>query len=91
MPASSIRAHNERMETCEQCSKSIHPSRYAAGKQAAQVGASARLARYKCPAGNGWHVGHSAKTRKRPVLGVYRRDRMLILPPQALAREMMSR
>ena len=46
---------------------------------------------YSCPHGNGYHVGHHSTARKRPPIEEHKRDRMLILPRYALAKEYMTR
>lgn len=94
LPAFAAARHNHHMlPRCPACHKNIFASRAEAGvthnlgfgKQ--QTG----LQPYRCPVGNGWHLGHHSTNRKRPPVGESRRNRMLSLPRYALAREWNTR
>ena len=82
------------LQLCTACNKYVYQSRAEAGMQAKRTSSfasSTNLNTYSCPVGNGLHLGHNRKARRRPPAEEHRRDRMLRLPRYALAREWMTR
>jgi len=60
-------AERRRIRHCQDCRKRSHRSRKAAATAAAMSRGIRRevVNYYRCPAGNGWHIGHTPRSAGR--------------------------